>query len=50
MKIVMLMATVLLAGVVNADQYSILSAQGFGFVEASKFPGGTSSVYGQESG
>jgi len=33
------MATMLAAGLVNADQYSLLSAQGFGFVEASKFPG-----------
>lgn len=39
MKIIMLMATVLVAGAVNANQYSLLSAQGFGFVEAGKFPG-----------
>ncbi|HIG62052.1 MAG TPA: hypothetical protein EYQ22_14300 [Gammaproteobacteria bacterium] len=39
MKIIMTLAIVLVAGVVRADELSLLSAQGFGFAEASKFPG-----------
>ena len=39
MKTMMILVIALLAGMVRADELSLLSAQGFGFAEASRFPG-----------